>query len=90
MQTQLMSRIKQILNGFFSIFDIMAKKVNINVRHFSGSSVPVGSKIGKVLVNSVDSRKISNAIRVAVSEGKAQTVKLSASTKQALEAAKAH
>ena len=68
----------------------MAKKGNINIRHFSGSSVPVGSKIGKVLINSVDSRKISRAIRVAVSKGETQTVKLSDSTKQALKVAKSH
>ena len=66
----------------------MAKKANINIRHFSGSSVPVGSEIGKVLINSVDSRKISNAIRVAVSKGEKQTVELSKSTKQALRNAK--
>jgi len=67
----------------------MSKKVNINVRHFSGSSVPVGSKIGKVLINSVDSRKISNAIRAAV-KGETQTITLSKSTKEALQAAQSH
>lgn len=65
----------------------MSKKIDINVRNFSGSSVPVGSKIGKILINSVDSRKISNAIRVAV-KGQTQTIKLSKSTKEALQAAK--
>lgn len=88
MQKQQM-KIKQLLFKFFSIFDIMAKKVNINVRHFSGSSVPVGSKIGKVLINSKDSRKISMAIRASIKDG-TQTVKLSDSTKQALKTAKAH
>tara|TARA_R110002096_G_scaffold435921_1_gene664202 strand:- start:2150 stop:2407 length:258 start_codon:yes stop_codon:yes gene_type:complete len=85
-----MNKIKLFWNKFCNIFGIMAKKGNINTRHFSGSSVPVGSKIGKVLINSVDSRKISRAIRVAVSKGEAQTVKLSNSTKQALKVAKAH
>jgi len=65
------------------------KAKDINVRHFSGSSVPVGSVIGRVLINSKDSRKISTAIRAAI-KGKTQTVKLSDSTKQALQAAKAH
>lgn len=65
------------------------KSKDIHVRHFSGSSVPVGSAIGRVLINSKDSRKISTAIR-AVIKGETQTVKLSDSTKQALQAAKAH
>lgn len=68
----------------------MVKKTDINIRHFSGSSVPVGSKIGRVLINSVDSRKISRAIRVAVTKGETQTVELSDSTKEALQFAKLH
>lgn len=78
-----MNKIKLLWNKFWSIFDIMAKKSNIHVRHFSGSSVPVGSEIGRILINSKDSRKISNAIRAAV-KGKTQTVKISKSTKDAL------
>jgi len=66
------------------------KRDNINIRHFSGSSVPVGSKIGMVLINSVDSRKISRAIREAVSKGEKQTVELSKSTKEALQVAKSY
>lgn len=68
----------------------MSTKIDINIRKFSGSSVPVGSKIGRVLINSKDSRSISNAIRVAVSKGKTQTVELSESTKQALQNAKVY
>lgn len=65
----------------------MSSKLDINTRHFSGSSVPLGSKIGKILINSRDSRKISDAIRQAM-KGEPQTVKLSDSTKKALKAAK--
>lgn len=66
----------------------MSKNVkNINTRHFSGSSVPVGSAIGRVLINSKDSGKISTAIRSAIKNGP-QTVKLSPSTKSALQTAK--
>lgn len=85
-----MKRIKLLWNKLISIFDIMNRKININVRMFSGSSVPVGSKIGRVLINSVDSRNISKAIRVAVSKGSTQTIKISDSTKEALEKAKAY
>ncbi len=85
-----MKRIKLLWNKLISIFDIMNRKININVRNFSGSSVPVGSKIGRVLINSVDSRNISKAIRVAVSKGSTQTIKISDSTKEALEKAKAY
>lgn len=53
----------------------MSNKVNINIRHFSGSSVPVGSRIGKLLINSVDSRSIVKAIRVAVAKVEAQNSK---------------
>ncbi|MBC6400950.1 MAG: hypothetical protein GDA51_05440 [Ekhidna sp.] len=67
----------------------MSKKININVRQFSGSSVPVGSKMGKVLINSVDSRRISDAIIKVISNGEPQTVELSESTKEDLKAAKA-
>ena len=68
----------------------MSRKLkDIHVRHFSGSSVPVGSAIGRVLINSEDSRKISTAIRAAV-KGEPQTVKLSDSTRKALQAAKTH
>lgn len=60
---------------------------NINTRHFKGSSVPVGSKIGKVLINSKDSAKVVTAVRAAV-KGNSQTIKLSASTAKALRIAK--
>jgi len=84
------NKIKLLWNKFCDIFGFMSRKEkDIHVRHFSGSSVPVGSVIGRVLINSKDSRKISTAIRAAI-KGETQTVKLSESTKQALKAAKAH
>lgn len=66
----------------------MAKKVNIFVRKFSGSSVPVGSPFGKILINSVDSSKVASAIR-GLSKGETKTVKLSEETIKQIEFAKA-
>lgn len=65
----------------------MSKSNNIHKRTFKGSSVPVGTKIGKVLINSKDSDKVVTAIRASL-KGKAQTVKLSAATIQAIRRAK--
>jgi hypothetical protein len=63
----------------------MAK--NIHIRNFKGSSVPVGSVIGKVLINSKDSGRVVTAIRATV-KGKNQTIKLSESTVKAIRMAK--
>lgn len=50
-------------------------------RKFTGSCVPICSDVGKVLLNSVDSRKISEAIR----DGKwNEPIELSESTKESL------
>lgn len=66
----------------------MAKNTkNIHVRNFKGSSVPVGSVIGKVLINSTDSRNVVSAIRATV-KGNSQTIKLSDSTVKAIRFAK--
>mgnify|MGYP005832211923 CR=1 FL=1 len=62
---------------------------DINTRNFTGSTIPVGSVIGRVLINSEDSGKISNAIRSVIKKGP-QTVKLSQTTKKALQIAKSH
>lgn len=65
----------------------MAKTRNINVRNFKGSSVPVGSAIGKVLINSKDSGSVVEAIRSTV-KGTNKSVKLSPATAKAIQAAK--
>lgn len=62
-------------------------KNDITVRNFKGSSVPVGSRIGKILINSKDSTDIAQAIRETV-KGKSQTVRLSNSTIASLKAAR--
>lgn len=65
----------------------MKKTRNINVRNFKGSSVPVGSAIGKVLINSKDSGKVVTAIRATV-KGTNQSFKLSPATVKAIQTAK--
>lgn len=65
----------------------MSKERNIHVRAFKGSSVPVGSKIGKVLINSNDSAKIVSAIRATI-KGESQKIQISKSTAQAIRMAK--
>ena len=65
----------------------MNKVKNINVRNFRGSSVPVGSKIGKILINSKESDKIAKAVRVTVRGGR-ETVKISKSTADNIKSAK--
>jgi len=66
----------------------MAKTTrNIHVRNFKGSSVPVGSVIGKVLINSKDSERVVTAIRATV-KGENQRIKLSPATAQAIKVAK--
>lgn len=49
-------------------------------RIFTGSSVPVASPLGKILINSKESRQISNAIRKLIKTGKPIIVKLSIET----------
>jgi predicted methyltransferase MtxX (methanogen marker protein 4) len=75
----------------FDIFKSSPKMVktsnNIFVRKFSGSSVSVGSPFGKILINSVDSKKIAAAVRASI-KGEKQTVKLSESTLKNIELAK--
>lgn len=66
----------------------MSKSIkNITIRNFKGSSVPVGSKMGKILINSKDSGKIAQAIRATV-KGKPETVTISKSTVSSLKAAR--
>jgi hypothetical protein len=65
----------------------MSKTRNIHVRDFKGSSVPVGSAIGKVLINSKDSGRVVTAVRAAV-KGQSQSIKLSPSTVKAVRFAK--
>ena len=64
----------------------MSKIRNIHERKFSGSAVPVGSAIGRVLINSQDSRKVADAIRAAI-RGENKTITLSPSTTQAIKVA---
>lgn len=64
----------------------MKKVNNIQVRHFSGSSIPVASAMGKILINSVDSRSISKAI-LHLKNGETKNIQISQSTKDALELA---
>lgn len=61
---------------------------NIFVRKFSGSSVPVGSPFGKILINSSDSKAVASAVRALV-KGEKQTIRLSDDTIRSIEAAKA-
>jgi hypothetical protein len=66
----------------------MGSKLNIGRRNFSGSSVPLGTKMGKILINSVDSRIIRSVIRECIKSGKPEKVKLSESTKYDIHVAK--
>ncbi len=82
-------------NKICTIFDIlksllkMAKNSkNIFVRHFSGSSVSVGSPFGKILINSVDSKEVASAVRASI-KGEKKTVKLSKDTLEHIRLAKA-
>ncbi len=52
-------------------------------RIFSGSSIPVGSQRGKILINSTDSKLVMKAIREAAT-GKISHVKLSDETNKQL------
>lgn len=60
---------------------------NIFVRKFSGSSVPVGSPFGKILINSNDSKKVAEAVR-SLAKGEKATIKLSPETLNTIELAK--
>lgn len=73
-------------NYICSIFAYMKKVNNIQVRQFSGASVPVASVMGKILISSIDSRKISKAILTLTRENPA-TVEISQSTKDSLKEA---
>jgi hypothetical protein len=61
---------------------------NIRVRNFKGSSVPVGSKMGRILINSKDSKAVVSAIRASV-KGNVNSITLSKGTLSSLELAKA-
>lgn len=60
---------------------------NIFVRKFSGSSVPVGSPFGKILINSNDSKKVADAVR-SLAKGESRTIQLSKETLKSIELAK--
>lgn len=64
------------------------KTKKIGVRNFKGSSVPVGSKIGKVLINSKDSKAVASAIRATV-KGTVNSITLSKDTIKNIKLAKA-
>lgn len=49
-------------------------------RRFTGTSVPVASPLGKILINSKESKQISKAIRKLIKTGKSITVKISEET----------
>jgi hypothetical protein len=49
-------------------------------RKFTGNCIPVASPLGRVLINSKESRQISNAIRKLIRTGKPTQVKLSSKT----------
>lgn len=55
-----------------------------NKRKFTGSCVPLGTPLGKVLMNCKESKEISKAIRKLV-KGKKVTVKLSEETQNMIE-----
>ncbi len=61
---------------------------NISIRTFRGSSVPTGSKMGKVLINSSDSRKVVKAIRTSVKSSNPSSVSLSRETVKAIKKAR--
>lgn len=59
---------------------------DIRQRLFSGSFVPVGSRLGSILINSKDSKAIAHAVRAAV-KGESESLKLSEATVKEIEAA---
>lgn len=56
-------------------------------RKFTGSCVPLGTLYGKVLINSVDSKAVANAIRCLVKHGDPITITVSEQTKEELRVA---
>ncbi|MDV6169558.1 hypothetical protein R1T16_14070 [Flavobacterium sp. DG1-102-2] len=65
----------------------MVKNPNINhisTKKTTGSVVPVGSKVGKILLNSIDASKIMDAVRAVASGSATQTVKISNTTIKSL------
>jgi len=44
----------------------MAIDINIGKRKFSGNSIPVGSYLGKLLLNSKDSSKLMDAVKASL------------------------
>lgn len=63
-------------------------KKEIGVRTFSGSSVPVGSILGKIIINSEDSDIVAKAIRGVVHGNKDGKISISPSTVAAIRKAK--
>lgn len=55
-----------------------------STRDFKGSTVPVGSKVGKVLLNSIDASKIMDAVRSVASGKPTQQVDISRTTAESL------
>jgi hypothetical protein len=53
--------------------------MDINKRVFSGSCIPLGTPLGKVLINSKDQNEVAKAVRKAV-RGKKSCIKLSEET----------
>jgi len=53
--------------------------MNINKRKFTGDCVPLCTPLGKILINSKESREISNIIR-HLKKGEIKTIKLSQET----------
>ena len=65
----------------------MAKSRKISIgKRFTGTSIPVGSKLGQILINSVDSKMIAGAVRATLTDGP-QKVKLSAITQNSIKVA---
>jgi hypothetical protein len=62
----------------------MVPKKHKATREFNGSAVPVGSKVGKILINSIDAASIMDAIRRVVNGEDSQPVKISDSTSKEL------
>ncbi|MGV3459897.1 MAG: hypothetical protein ACO1N9_05510 [Flavobacterium sp.] len=57
---------------------------HVATRKSSGSVVPVGSKTGKILINSIDASKIMDAVRKVANGGKTERVKISDTTVEKL------
>jgi len=55
-----------------------------STREFKGSSIPVGSRVGKILLNSVDASKIMDAVRTVASGKSTGQVQISKSTAESL------